>query len=58
MRDRLNVSLPVEMIARINELAAQKRLTRSAIVEAAVASFCRRTARIAWRPRSRAGSTD
>lgn len=39
MRDRLNVSLPVEMIARINELAAQKRLTRSAIVEVAVASF-------------------
>lgn len=39
MRDRLNVSLPVEMIARINELAARKRLTRSAIVEAAVASF-------------------
>ncbi|TRL37236.1 CopG family transcriptional regulator [Methylosinus sporium] len=39
MRDRLNVSLPVEMIARINELAAQKHLTRSAIVEAAVASF-------------------
>jgi len=39
MRDRLNVSLPVEMITRINELAAQKRLTRSAIVEAAVASF-------------------
>jgi hypothetical protein len=39
MRDRLNVSLPVEMIARINDLAARKRLTRSAIVEAAVASF-------------------
>ncbi|OAI30916.1 CopG family transcriptional regulator [Methylosinus sp. R-45379] len=39
MRDRLNVSLPVEMIARINELAAQRRLTRSAIVEAAVVSF-------------------
>jgi AcrR family transcriptional regulator len=39
MRDRLNVSLPVEMISMINELAAQKRLTRSAIVEAAVASF-------------------
>jgi hypothetical protein len=36
MRDRLNVSLPVEMIARIAELAAQKHLTRSAIVEAAV----------------------
>ena len=39
MRDRLNVSLPVEMIARINDLADRKRLTRSAIVEAAVASF-------------------
>jgi AcrR family transcriptional regulator len=39
MRDRLNVSLPVEMIGRINELAAQKHLTHSAIVEAAVASF-------------------
>lgn len=39
MRDRLNVSLPVEMIAKINEVATQKRLTRSAIVEAAVASF-------------------
>lgn len=36
MRDRLNVSLPVEMIARINELATRKHLTRSAIVEAAV----------------------
>jgi hypothetical protein len=39
MRDRLNVSLPVEMIARINDLATRRRLTRSAIVEAAVASF-------------------
>ncbi len=39
MRDRLNLSLPVEMIAQINELATRKRLTRSAIVEAAVASF-------------------
>jgi len=39
MRDRLNLSLPSEMIARINELAARKGLTRSAIVEAAVASF-------------------
>lgn len=39
MRDRLNVSLPVEMIARIADLADRKRLTRSAIVEAAVASF-------------------
>lgn len=39
MRDRLNVSLPVEMIDQIAELAIRQRLTRSAIVEAAVASF-------------------
>ncbi len=39
MRDRLNLSLPVEMIAQINELAIRKRLTRSAIVEAAIGSF-------------------
>ena len=39
MRDRLNVSLPVEMIAQINDLADRKRLTRSAIIEAAVNSF-------------------
>lgn len=39
MRDRLNLSLPVEMITQINELAIRKRLTRSAIVEAAIASF-------------------
>ena len=39
MRDLLNLSLPVEMIAQINDLATRRRLTRSAIVEAAVASF-------------------
>jgi hypothetical protein len=39
MRDRLNLSLPVEMIVQINDLATRRRLTRSAIVEAAVASF-------------------
>ncbi|MDH1270497.1 ribbon-helix-helix protein, CopG family [Rhizobium pusense] len=39
MRDRLNLSLPVELIGRINELAARKSITRSAIVEAAVDSF-------------------
>ena len=39
MRDRLNLSLPVEMIAQINDLAVRQRLTRSAIVEAAIASF-------------------
>ena len=39
MRDGLNLSLPVEMIAQINDLATRRRLTRSAIVEAAMASF-------------------
>lgn len=39
MRDRLNLSLPVEMIGQINELAQRKKLSRSAIVEAAVSSF-------------------
>ena len=39
MRDRLNLSLPVEMISQISELAIRKRLTRSAIVEAAITSF-------------------
>lgn len=39
MRDRLNLSLPVEMLSRINDLADRKRLTRSAVVEAAVDSF-------------------
>ncbi|WP_240620878.1 CopG family transcriptional regulator [Pseudooceanicola lipolyticus] len=39
MRDRMNLSLPVEMIGRIRDLADRKRLTRSAVVEAAVESF-------------------
>lgn len=40
MRDRLNLTLPVELIARINELADRERnCPRSAIVEAAVSSF-------------------
>lgn len=39
MRDRLNLTLPVELIGRINELAARKTISRSAIVEAAVLSF-------------------
>jgi predicted transcriptional regulator len=39
MRNRLNLSLPVEMIGRINDLASRKRVTRSAVVEAAVESF-------------------
>jgi hypothetical protein len=39
MRDRLNLTLPAAMIGQINELAERKRISRSAIVEAAVASF-------------------
>jgi hypothetical protein len=39
MRDRLNVTLPAEMISQIHELAERKKLPRSAIIEAAVASF-------------------
>lgn len=39
MRDRLNLTLPVELIGRINELAERKRISRSAIVEAALSSF-------------------
>lgn len=39
MRDRLNLTLPVELIGRINELAGRKKLPRSAIVEAAITSF-------------------
>jgi Ribbon-helix-helix protein, copG family len=39
MRDRLNLTLPVDMITRINELSERKKIPRSAIVEAAVASF-------------------
>ncbi len=39
MRDRLNLTLPAEMIARINEVSERRQIPRSAIVEAAVASF-------------------
>ncbi len=39
MRDRLNVTLPADMISQIHELAERKKVPRSAIVEAAVASF-------------------
>lgn len=31
MRDRLNLTLPVEMITRINELSERKKIPRSAI---------------------------
>src|SRR3546814_4002667 len=39
MRDRMNVYFPPEMLKQIVELADRKKLSRSAIVEAAVASF-------------------
>lgn len=39
MRDRMNVYFPPEMLKQITELADRKKLSRSAIVEAAVASF-------------------
>jgi hypothetical protein len=39
MRDRMNVYFPPEMLKQIADLAERKKLSRSAIVEAAVASF-------------------
>lgn len=39
MRDRMNVYLPSDLMKGISELAERKKLSRSAIVEAAVASF-------------------
>lgn len=39
MRDRMNVYFPPEMLCQIADLADRKKLSRSAIVEAAVASF-------------------
>jgi len=39
MRTRMNVYFPPELLRQIADLADRKRLSRSAIVEAAVASF-------------------
>ncbi|SED24170.1 CopG family transcriptional regulator [Bradyrhizobium erythrophlei] len=39
MRDRMNVYFPPELLKQIADLADRKNLSRSAIVEAAVASF-------------------
>src|ERR1700730_8879996 len=39
MRDRMNVYFPPELLKQIADLADRKKLSRSAIVEAAVASF-------------------
>jgi len=39
MRDRLNVYFPPDLLRQISDLAQRQKLSRSAIVEAAVASF-------------------
>ena len=39
MRNRMNVYFPPQMLKEISELADRRKLSRSAIVEAAVASF-------------------
>ena len=39
MRERMNVYFPPELLKQIADLAERKKLSRSAIVEAAVASF-------------------
>lgn len=39
MRDRMNVYFPPDMLRQIVDLADRKKISRSAIVEAAVASF-------------------
>ncbi|MFB9264021.1 CopG family transcriptional regulator [Bradyrhizobium erythrophlei] len=39
MRNRMNVYFPPELLRQISDLADRKKLSRSAIVEAAVASF-------------------
>jgi Ribbon-helix-helix protein, copG family len=39
MRQRLNIYLPPELIQQVDDLAGRKRLSKSAIVEAAIACF-------------------
>jgi DNA-binding transcriptional MocR family regulator len=39
MRQRMNVYLPPELLQEIADLAARKKLSQSAIMEAAIASF-------------------
>ncbi|MCD9111546.1 ribbon-helix-helix domain-containing protein [Bradyrhizobium japonicum] len=39
MRNRMNVYFPPELLKQISDLADRKKLSRSAVVEAAVASF-------------------
>ena len=39
MRERLCLTLPAELLARLNDLADRRKLSRSAVAEAAIASF-------------------
>ncbi|MCE4568631.1 CopG family transcriptional regulator [Caballeronia sp. CLC5] len=57
MRVRLNVYFPPELARQVSELAIRRRISRSAIVEAAVTSWMSPDGSTGWRPRSRGGST-
>ncbi|MBB3810079.1 ribbon-helix-helix protein, CopG family [Pseudochelatococcus contaminans] len=39
MRERLSLTLPAEMLRKLDDLTERKKLKRSAVIEAAVASF-------------------
>lgn len=39
MRERLSLTLPSDLLGRLNDLADRRRISRSAVIEAAVASF-------------------
>lgn len=39
MRERLSLTLPSDLLRRLNELADRRNIARSAVIEAAVASF-------------------
>ena len=39
MRERLCLTLPTDLLARLNDLADRRKLSRSAVAEAAIASF-------------------
>ena len=39
MRERLSLTLPSDLLVRLNDLADRRRLSRSAVAEAAIASF-------------------
>jgi len=39
MRERLSLTLPSDLLGRLNDLADRRKISRSAVIEAAVASF-------------------